>query len=198
MRMWSEKELKLDLSWQVAFKKYVKRHLEDNTDLKLLKVLIMPASFLWPAYCSSIQVPVIQSPACSANQRWGHLVTWPRACSGWSPGGPPRRPRCRCPPSPSSAPSRPSPSWGRAAAPAPAHAASILQSNGGGVGLDIVCLDEFHNCTDRNHWVSRWICTYKRDNTCVRPVRESVSSFFVRHTSLQKSLIRRIDSANKY
>ena len=32
------------------------------------------------------------------------------------------------------------------------------------------------------------ICTYKRDITCVRPVRESVSSFFVRHTSLQNNV----------
>ena len=33
---------------------------------------------------------------------------------------------------------------------------------------------------------------------CVRSVSSFVRSFFVRHTQLQKSLIRRIDSANKY
>ena len=33
------------------------------------------------------------------------------------------------------------------------------------------------------------ICTYKRDNTYVRPVRKFVrSSFFVRHTSLQNNV----------
>ena len=33
------------------------------THLKLLKVLMSPASCLWPKYCSSSQPPVNQSPA---------------------------------------------------------------------------------------------------------------------------------------
>ena len=32
------------------------------------------------------------------------------------------------------------------------------------------------------------ICTYKRDNTCVRPVRKFVRLFFVCHTSLQNNV----------